>query len=278
MSTLGKIVTVLVVVAAVFVGAMAAGYVQVSTDYRAALENTQGHLQKARQYNEAWRASAAAARTETAEARRVGKVEADALRGRIEALNASIKQNRDDVVNRDSILSGLKADVAKLSEELTALNAKATTLADSESKAKARADEYQEANARMAKEIHSLLTIRRDLESQLMQAQQRMAELEKSHRSLVQAGGEARTTTVAPLPAVNLSGVVTRVEPATGMVQIDIGASDGVVRDMTFLVQRGGRYMADLVVTKLDENTAIGVLRTVQGQVQEGDNVRYNVR
>ena len=144
--------------------------------------------------------------------------------------------------------------------------------------AKARADEYQEANARMAKEIHSLLTIRRDLESQLMQAQQRMAELEKSHRSLVQAGGEARTTTVAPLPAVNLSGVVTRVEPATGMVQIDIGASDGVVRDMTFLVQRGGRYMADLVVTKLDENTAIGVLRTVQGQVQEGDNVRYNVR
>lgn len=277
MSTLGKIVTVLVVVAAVFVGAMAAGYVKVSTDYRAALEDVEGAVSKARDHNKALVSGIAAAEKEVVATREKAKADVAALQVRIGDLEDRIKDSRDDVANQDTILQGFKTDIAKLTEQLGNLTAESKELETRASEAKARADQYQADNNNLVKEIHEERMRRRDLENQVMQARERLAELEKMQNAMVQTGSVAGTR-VTPLPAVNLNGMVTAVEAGTGMVQINLGASDGVVKEMTFLVQRGGRYMADLVVTKMDENSAIGYLKTVQGQVQEGDNVRYNVR
>jgi hypothetical protein len=51
-----------------------------------------------------------------------------------------------------------------------------------------------------------------------------------------------------------------------------------VVENMKFVVYRGSDYLADLVITKVDENTAVGRLEYKQSDVRRDDNVTYTVR
>ncbi len=275
MSTLGKIVTVLVVVAAVAVGAMSAVYVSVSTDYRATLQEVKGAVGEAREQNTALRASLTEAKGQLENLQLQKQKDVADYQTKLAEINADLTRVRGEVATRDATLQEVNTKIGNLKDGVDALNKDIAEVREAKNEAEKQAMQATDRNAELAKALYDATRQRNDLESQLMAAQQRMVELEKQLNSIPP---EARPARVNPLPAVDLRGAVTRVDPANGMAQIDLGASDGVVTDMTFLVQRNGRYLGDLVVTKLDENTAIGRLQTVQGQIQEGDHVRYNVR
>jgi len=107
---------------------------------------------------------------------------------------------------------------------------------------------------------------------------QRNEELER----LIQQAGvtEEQAETAQPFtPGFRVQGEVVRVEEAAGetFVEINVGKTDEVAKNMKFLVSRDGRYLGTLVVTMVDDRNSVGVLtlRAPDGaNITSGDRVQ----
>jgi len=81
---------------------------------------------------------------------------------------------------------------------------------------------------------------------------------------------------IVEVPSHDLIGVVRNVKNL--VAEISLGSSDGVREGQVFLVSRANTYLADLKITRVDDNSAVGQLKTLKGDVQEGDDVTYELR
>ena len=70
---------------------------------------------------------------------------------------------------------------------------------------------------------------------------------------------------------VDLKGLITEV--AQSLVTISLGSDDGVKENMVFHVVRGDEFLCNIVITNVDTNKAAGVLELVQQRPRVGDNV-----
>lgn len=80
------------------------------------------------------------------------------------------------------------------------------------------------------------------------------------------------TQAATPTPAVTTSdikGLVSAV--GESLVQLSVGSADGVKPNMVFHVTRGDRFLCDVVVTDVDVNECAGVLELIQQRPQVGD-------
>ena len=117
-----------------------------------------------------------------------------------------------------------------------------------------------------------------DLRARVRGLEVQLSEIQKANVYLKQHAKVELPKTVPALPTVDLSGVIREVDNGTNVAEISLGSSDQVVENMTFMVYRGNDYLADLVITKVDENTAVGRLEVKQSDVRRDDNVTYAVR
>jgi hypothetical protein len=78
---------------------------------------------------------------------------------------------------------------------------------------------------------------------------------------------------------IGLTGQVTQTDLRSHLVEISIGAAAGVQKDMTFHVIRGDRFVADVLIMEVWPDKAIGVLNIVQTgmQPQAGDKATTNL-
>ncbi|UCC22816.1 MAG: hypothetical protein JSW23_01740 [Planctomycetota bacterium] len=86
----------------------------------------------------------------------------------------------------------------------------------------------------------------------------------------------AARPTLMPLPAVKdigLEGLVTAVDMKNSVASISLGKVDGVKEGMKFHVTRGEEFLCDIVIIDVDAEEAVGVLDLVQQQPRIGDNV-----
>jgi hypothetical protein len=79
-----------------------------------------------------------------------------------------------------------------------------------------------------------------------------------------------------PLPA-GTKGKIVAVDPKYDFVVLDIGANQGLVQDASMLVNRDGRLVAKVRITRVEPNRAIANIMPEwkQGEVLEGDQVVY---
>ena len=80
----------------------------------------------------------------------------------------------------------------------------------------------------------------------------------------------------APLPpSEKLEGIVTDVNLAAGIVQISLGSDDGVVKGMKFYVydKAHDKYLATLTVDKVAHDSAAGQLSIIRGTVEKESHV-----
>lgn len=83
---------------------------------------------------------------------------------------------------------------------------------------------------------------------------------------------QSRRTAVSALPTAagaDIRGLVLNVSQS--LVQLSVGSSDGVKENMTFHITRGDSFLCDVVVTDVDINQCAGVLEMVQQRPQVGD-------
>ncbi|AQT70112.1 chromosome segregation protein SMC [Anaerohalosphaera lusitana] len=97
------------------------------------------------------------------------------------------------------------------------------------------------------------------------------------------AGEEVTVATVTPTPGeiAKPAGQVTTTQPIRGLVTevrenlvgISVGAADGVKEGQTFHVIRGEEFICNIEVTNVDTSKAAGVLELVEQRPRVGDNV-----
>jgi len=75
---------------------------------------------------------------------------------------------------------------------------------------------------------------------------------------------------------IQLKGKVSKVDSQNGLVEISIGTADGVKTGMRFHVIRKDAFISDILIVEVDPEQAVGVLEIVQQQPEVGDVVTTN--
>ncbi len=99
--------------------------------------------------------------------------------------------------------------------------------------------------------------------------------------AVMDAGGlDPNTPPDAVVPTVD--GLVSQVRQSAGaqLVEVTIGADDGLKQGNTVEVFRGGRYLGRVEIVKTSPDRSVGRVdrRFQQGQIQEGDRVATRLR
>ncbi len=76
---------------------------------------------------------------------------------------------------------------------------------------------------------------------------------------------------------IALQGLVTAVDLKNSVASISIGTADGVKEGMRFHVTRGEEFLCDILIIDVDAEEAVGVLELIQQQPKVGDNVSTNL-
>jgi len=82
-----------------------------------------------------------------------------------------------------------------------------------------------------------------------------------------------------PPPAIDigLKGLVTVVDSKNSMAEISIGSAHGVRENMKFHVTRGDEFICDILILDVDSERAVGILDLVQKMPKVGDKVNSNL-
>ena len=290
MSTLTKILIVLLTLSSIFLCGIVVTYVANAEDYKqknkvlrtslsTAKENERGANDRLEEYIDK------SQRLETK------------LNNQIAALNVKIRKVENDLTNTER-------EKAKLLQELTgfasmvetanqtaaqqtrlfenAQNELKQTKTDQEKKRKELSD--------ITTELNEQLAIKAILEADVRRLQEEKVQLQsKLDRFLQRFGKETvpprpvtpKKTVARPAPPVTrkigLNGLVTAVDLKNSVAEISIGAAHGVREDMRFYVIRGDEFICEIRIHHVDTERAVGELKLVQKQPRVGDNVTANL-
>ncbi len=279
MSILGKIVTVLILIAGVAVGALMVGSAKTGEQWHRNAQLADEKRQEAVEAIEVLQAALARANTEKEQNQAVYLADL----GNKQAAIAELKDEKQNLLrDRDQQgvrLEELNTKVTNLSNSYEKLNEDKERLQAAHDEAVATSVELRDANQELVKDKQNLVRENADLRTRVRGLQQRVAELTKKATWYEQnwPGGETPEAK-AMLPTTALAGRIIQVDPNRSVAEINLGERDHVVEGMTLIISRGDQYLADLVITKVDENRAVGQLTTVTGEVQRSDHVTYTVR
>jgi cell shape-determining protein MreC len=84
---------------------------------------------------------------------------------------------------------------------------------------------------------------------------------------------EPTTTTTQ----ISLKGLVTNVDLKNSLVEISVGSADGVKEGMKFYVTRGEEFICDILIYDVEAEKAVGLLNMVSKEPKAGDNVSTNL-
>ncbi len=76
---------------------------------------------------------------------------------------------------------------------------------------------------------------------------------------------------------IELKGLIKAVDLKNSMASISIGTAAGVKAGMKFHVTRGDDFICDILIIDVDAEGAVGVLELIQKQPKAGDNISTNL-
>jgi hypothetical protein len=87
------------------------------------------------------------------------------------------------------------------------------------------------------------------------------------------------TTPTRPTRTIDLNGQITDVDLKSRLVEVSIGAAAGVRHEMKFHITRGDRWVADLVILEVWPDKAVGIVDLVQQGMEPraGDRIATNL-
>ncbi len=290
MSTLTKVLIVLLTVSSIFVCGIVVTYVASAEHYKE-LYGTQ--LTKA---------STAAADEDRWKARLDEKIKAtDLERGQLEDKLA--KQQTDITTLQNQLQEAERAKNEAIQRQNDAI-ATNTSLQQTNEQQIARGNnletELMKVKADLTKEQSNLKETNRVLlekmsivdqqEDRIKQLVEERTQLQNKLDQLLRGYGKTVATT-GPVPqirdekvkpvvtpkSIGLKGLITRVDAKNLLAQISIGTADGVKENMTFHITRGNEFICDLLILDTDTDKAVGILDNIQQAPKSGDNVSTNL-
>ena len=290
MSTLTKILVVLLTLSSIFLCGIVVTYVASAESYR-------------QKYNDLKTDKDAISRKVSELTKQVN--EKDAQNKQLEdKLSSETASHKTEITNLQSKLDNAEREKAALLEKVnswTSVVADFTKTNDSQGQLLNNAlEELKKLKAEQigknreleetSKSLTERMAIIETLEVEKKRLLEERAELQNKLDSLLRPSGKTVvvSTPVTPEkaaaqpaePAVRniaLQGTIKRVDLKTSMASISIGSANGVKEGMKFHVTRGDEFICDILIIDVDTEEAAGVLDLVQQQPKVGDSVSTNL-
>jgi len=207
----------------------------------------------------------------------------------------------------------LKSDIGALETQLGQLNTKLTeaerqkaALIEEAGKWKAITRDFYDTNDKQRQLLEDTLAnlktieaeqiekmkIIETLEEQSKQLLEEKTDLQNRLNQLLQQAGKAvaapepvtptkeKAQVAPPTVDISLNGLITAVDLENSLAEISIGAASGVKQNMTFHVTRADKFICDIVILDVEPEKAIGTLELMdvtKEQPKAGDNASTNL-
>lgn len=275
MSTLGKILTVLVALVSVVIGVLVTTEVVLRENWR------QRYEEEVRLYNKAL------------EQRDKYMQQRDEVQGKWDA-DAAFKQQQIETLNNEVALvkttnTTLRSENENQEKRLQELVEQLKGLNVSLAKEVAQRDAWRKERDEARKEKDDLLTMYTQQEARLREA---LSNLQNCKENLLQTAealkaaeskivhyeglpGVEKALEVPALPTARIQGMITKTDSESRVAEINLGADDGVVKGMKFFIYNKGenKYLATLLVNMVSKSSAAGELSVIRGNVKVNDHV-----
>jgi len=289
LSTLTKVLIVLLTIASIFLCGIVVTYVAnadnykqkydtLNQNYRAAKENEDNAN---RQFNEL--------KKQSEDEKEKLRIEIAALKEQVGSLDAKLKQaeiDKEDAQRRVNNWASIVKDFeqtndqqgALLQQKLDELNRAETALIEEQAKHKETTTALME-NMAIVKQLQAeskrLVEEKADLQKKLDQLLQQYGQAVVSPEPVTPIEDKAQ---VAPVTKdIDLKGLITEVNLETSLAAISIGEADGVEEKMRFHVTRDDTFICDIVILDVQPDKAVGFLDLVEEEPKVGDNVSTNL-
>lgn len=290
MSTLTKVLIVLLTVFSIFLCGIVVTYVANADNQRERADGLQRNLQSARRLQENAESNLAQAQQEAEQTEK----ELEAKMNELQIAVSDFQAQLDTVKRENTQLVQRVTDMGALVEQANALQASQMQQAQvaQQEVVALRADqtrldtELKETNQLLLDKMAIVAQLEAE-KNQLIEANQ---ELETRLNQYLRQYGKAAAApqVVTPRPAIAqpappaakdiaLNGRVTAVDMKNALAEISIGAAAGVKPEMTFHVTRGEQFVCNIEILDVDADKAVGVLKLVQGTPRAGDVCATNL-
>jgi hypothetical protein len=290
LSTLTKVLIVLLSVFSLFLCGVVVTYVANADHYRELYERQRRDVQAARNGQQAAEAELAQAK----EAAEQGQQEMD----------QQISDLKINISDLEAQLNSVKRENAQLVQEVADMGAAVKLANETQAKqlGQSQADQakvttLQADQTRLGKELaetnqtlldkmsiiatlqdrnRQLTEANQELETRINQYLQQYGKMAPAPRPVTPARGIAQPAESMP-PNIALNGRITRVDVQNSLAEISIGAAAGVKQNMKFHVTRGDQFVCNLQVLEVDTDRAVGILSLIQIEPRAGDTIKTNL-
>jgi peptidoglycan hydrolase CwlO-like protein len=276
LSTLGKILTVLVVLVAVGVAVSVTISVVLNDNWKARYDTEHTNFNLAIDERDS-----AISQRDTEKSNRLeerGKLQAQVgeLDGAKRKGDQEIGALKLDIEGQKKTNTDLATDVNGLKTSLATLLADKVKVEQVRDNAMKTADDLTKQNSDLDVRLREALknldnsteAVRKTAED-LKAAESKLAWIQQNYPDV-----KLPSVTV-PVPPEKIRGLVTRVDSEAKLITINLGEDDGVVAGMKFYVYNGSdvQYLATLVVTMVSKDSSAGELTVIKGPVRVNDHV-----
>jgi len=290
LSTLTKILIVLLTISSIFLCGIVVTYVANADNYR-------------QQYNDlrAERDSLKKSAADKTEQFNAKVLEKDALEGRLNSeiakLNIEISTLKGDLKaanDERKIMTQRVSDMASVVETSSQTTSETTKLLMDTQAQLTKVDaerikliaQFDDTSATLLEKFAIIQTLQTEKKQLLEEKVELLSRMDRLLQPVGRAPAPVVTVTrpreiARPAPVIvkdiALRGLVTAVDSKNKMASISIGTADGVKEGMKFHVTRGDKFVCDILIIDTDAEEAVGALELVQEQPRAGDTVTTNL-
>jgi septal ring factor EnvC (AmiA/AmiB activator) len=289
LSTLTKILIILLALASIFLCGIVVTYVSQS-------ENFKEQWTKVKSERDTAKASEENTKKKLSE-----NIEStNQLKTQLESQLASMKT---EVEGLQSGLKTLERDKNELSQKLVSMSGvvesssqTAKQQTDLFEKAQDELNKIKEDQLKTSKELDEIntslmekMSIIQTLESDKKRLAEQKTELQAKLDQILRPSGKVAVTSEPVTPeksivksskslvgAIALTGTITEVQAKKSMASISLGTADGVKEGMKFHVTRGDSFVCDVRIISVEAEQSVGTLELVQQQPKVGDTASTN--
>ncbi len=293
MSTLTKVLIVLLTVASIFLCGIVVTYVAGAVDYKQKFDDLSRRYDAAKKGEDNANSQFNELKAKTDEEKLALNKQLAAFQEQISGLRADLKKteiDRDDARRREDGWEAQTQAHLKTVETNNELRiaAEAALNKATADLIKEQAEHKQTATALLEK--LTIISVLEDKSKQLLE--EKTALQNKLDRMLQQYGklvGEPVPVTATPEEArvappakdIDLKGLITSVDLPNKLAEISIGDADGVKKGMRFHATRGETFICDVVILDVEPEKAVGWLELLkegaENQPKVDDQVRTNL-
>jgi len=299
-STLTKVLIVLLTVSSIFLCGIVATYVANAEDYKDKWTRLRTQADADRRNSDKANQDLNAAKTEFDRVEQQLNTQIGDLQIQISELDAKLNQSEREKSALLAKVDGWTSIAKDFQQSIDTQQQALNNTQDELHKVESERDKLKSQNKEVTAALLEKMAIISQLEEQGKQLVSEKSQLQtKLAQLLRQFGKKVATTTAAPpkssdkvqlvapkppAPVVTtevrdlgLKGLITRVDLKNSLAEVSIGAADGVKEGMKFYATRGDAFICEVLVLSVDAERAVGYIERVQTPPKSGDNVSTNI-